>query len=131
MNEAFQRCAQDMRRKMIPEHMAHFNDDMFPKWLGPLYMGLYIAMDSNKVLEGEVSLGTFLATLALMKDISGEFSEAYHIILALTEELGSLRDLTVYFNKDTDLLAWKAVNRQRRENTSLVLRLGFGFALLY
>ena len=54
-------------------------------------MGLYIAMDSNKVLDGEVSLGTFLATLALMKDISGEFSEAYHIILALTEAGDSRR----------------------------------------
>ncbi|CAK9011532.1 ATP-binding cassette sub-family B member 7, partial [Durusdinium trenchii] len=57
----------------------------------------------------EVTLGTFLATLALMKDISSEFSEAYHITLSLIEELGSLRDLTVYFNKETDLLAWKVI----------------------
>lgn len=102
---------------MIPESVAHLNDDFFPKWLGPIYMGLYIALDAGQVLRGEVTLGTFLATLALMKDISSEFSEAYHITLSLIEELGSLRDLTVYFNKETDLLAWKAVNRQRRQNT--------------
>lgn len=117
MNEAFQKSASEMRRNMIPESVAHLNDDFFPKWLGPIYMGLYIALDAGQVLRGEVTLGTFLATLALMKDISSEFSEAYHITLSLIEELGSLRDLTVYFNKETDLLAWKAVNRQRRQNT--------------
>lgn len=117
MNEAFQRSASEMRRNLVPENVAHLNDDFFPKWLGPIFMGLYIALDASKVLQNEVSLGTFLATLALMRDISAEFSEAYHIILALIEEFRSLRDLTVFFNKETDLLAWKAVSRQRRENT--------------
>ncbi len=31
----------------------------------------------------------------------------------------NFKELTVFFNKETDLLAWKAVNRQRRENTTL------------
>eukprot|EP00434_Breviolum_minutum_P000523 symbB.v1.2.000450.t1/scaffold32.1/size405148/23 len=117
MNEAFQHSAGDMRRKLVPENVAHLNDDFVPKWLGPIFMGLYIAMDARKVLEDKVTLGTFLATLGLMREISDEFSEAYHIILSMMEEFGSLKELTVFFNKETDLLAWKAVNRQRRENT--------------
>ena len=37
----------------------------------------------------------------------------------VTASLSEFKELTVFFNKETDLLAWKAVNRQRRENTTL------------
>ena len=42
------------------------------------------------------------------------------MILDLTDKFGAIQQLTVYFNKPTDLLMWKAVNRQRREATPLV-----------
>lgn len=41
------------------------------------------------------------------------------MILDLTDKFGSIQQLTLYFNKPTDLLMWKAVNRQRREATPL------------
>ena len=39
--------------------------------------------------------------------------------LERSHNLSKFQELTVFFNKETDLLAWKAVNRQRRENTTL------------
>lgn len=48
----------------------------FPKWLGPLFVGVYVAVYAPSVFSNAISLGTFLATIQIMKDISSEFAEA-------------------------------------------------------
>ena len=40
------------------------------------------------------------------------------MILELADTFASIQYLTSYFNKETDLLTWKGVNRKRRELTS-------------
>lgn len=40
-----------------------------------MFVGVYIAMYSHSVFSGSISLGTFLATIGIMKDISSEFAE--------------------------------------------------------
>ncbi|CAE7530256.1 ABCB10, partial [Symbiodinium natans] len=117
MNEEFQKTSGDLQRQMVPDHLRDANDNMFPKWLGPFFMGLYVAIEANRVLDNSLSLGTFLATVGIMKDISEEFEEGYAIILELSQFYYSVVDLTVFFNKDTDLRTWKAVNRKRREES--------------
>eukprot|EP00439_Symbiodinium_sp_Y106_P027438 s439_g3.t1 len=120
MNEEFQKTSGDLRREMVPDHLRDANDNMFPKWLGPFFMGLYVSIEAGRVLDGSLSLGTFLATVGIMKDISEEFEEGYAIILELTQFYYSVVDLTVFFNKPTDLRTWKAVNRQRRDESKRV-----------
>ncbi|CAK9021666.1 unnamed protein product [Durusdinium trenchii] len=117
MNEIFARKTDELRRQSVPESIEAVNNEYFPKWLGPLFVGVYIAVYAHSVFSNAISLGTFLATIGIMKDISSEFAEAYEIILELTDTFGSIQHLTVYFNKPTDLLMWKQVNRQRREAT--------------
>ncbi|CAK9019444.1 Multidrug resistance protein pgp-1 (P-glycoprotein A) (P-glycoprotein-related protein 1) [Durusdinium trenchii] len=127
MNEIFARKTDELRRQSVPESIEAVNNEAeflkcrskeyFPKWLGPLFVGVYIAVYAHSVFSNAISLGTFLATIGIMKDISSEFAEAYEIILELTDTFGSIQHLTVYFNKPTDLLMWKQVNRQRREAT--------------
>ncbi|CAE7197734.1 ssuB [Symbiodinium natans] len=117
MNEAFAATAGALRKAQSRKALAKLNDDMFPQWLGPGFTGLYIAMDANNVLTGQVSLGTFLATISILGSISGQFARAYCVVLDIVELTAPVRKLTVFFNKQTDLLTWKAVNRQRRENT--------------
>lgn len=117
MNEAFSVASGSLRTKFLRKHTADVHDDMFPKWLGPFFIALYIIIDSRLVLDGKITLGTFLATISILSSISDQFSRAYSTILDLQEFCAPMKKLTVYFNKETDLLMWKKVNRQRRENT--------------
>ena len=119
MNEIFARQTNELRRQYIPEKVEAVNNEYFPKWLGPVFVSIYIAMDAKSVFEGTISLGTFLATIQVMKDVSSEFADAYNMILELADTFASIQYLTSYFNKETDLLTWKGVNRKRRELTSL------------
>ena len=117
MNEAFAATAGALRKAQSRKALANLNDDMFPQWLGPGFTGLYIAMDANNVLTGQVTLGTFLATISILGSISGQFARAYNVVLDIYELTAPVKKLTVFFNKSTDLLTWKEVNRQRRDNT--------------
>jgi len=117
MNEAFSVASSSLRVKFLRKHSADMHDDMFPKWLGPFFIALYIVIDSKQVLDQKLTLGTFLATISILSSISDQFSRAYSTILDLQEFCAPMKKLTVYFNKETDLLMWKKVNRQRRENT--------------
>jgi len=117
MNEIFARKTDELRRQSVPEAMESVNNEYFPKWLGPLFVGVYVAVYAPSVFSNAISLGTFLATIQIMKDISSEFAEAYDIILELTDTFEAIQSLTVFFNKPTDLLMWKKINRERREAT--------------
>eukprot|EP00437_Effrenium_voratum_P005659 CAMPEP_0181427244 /NCGR_PEP_ID=MMETSP1110-20121109/16071_1 /TAXON_ID=174948 /ORGANISM="Symbiodinium sp., Strain CCMP421" /LENGTH=824 /DNA_ID=CAMNT_0023550449 /DNA_START=48 /DNA_END=2522 /DNA_ORIENTATION=+ len=117
MNEIFARQTNELRREYIPEKVEAVNNEYFPKWLGPVFVSIYIAMDAKSVFEGTISLGTFLATIQVMRDVSSEFADAYNMILELADTFASIQYLTSYFNKETDLLTWKGVNRKRRELT--------------
>ena len=119
MNEIFARQTNELRREYIPENIEGVNNEYFPKWLGPVFVAAYIALDAQNVFDATISLGTFLATISVMKDISSEFADAYTLILDLAGTFGSIQYLTTYFNKETDLLTWKGVNRTRRELTPL------------
>jgi len=117
MNEGFATSASSLRQKQSRKALANLNDDMFPQWLGPGFTALYISFDANNVLNGQVTLGTFLATISILGSISGQFARAYGVILDILELAAPVQKLTGFYNKPTDLMTWKGVNRQRRENT--------------
>ncbi|CAE7412923.1 ABCB10 [Symbiodinium pilosum] len=117
VNDAFDELTETERADTVPLNVASVNNDYFPAWLGPLFVSAYIVIDAGKVFEGELSLGTFLATVAVMRDVSSEFGRLYHLILELADLMISIRQLTLYINKRTDLRPRKAVNRERRALT--------------
>ena len=67
---------------MIPSWVNRY----FPKWLGPLFVGVYVALYSPSVFDNSVSLGTFLAMIHVMKDISSEFAEVQTADLLISGE---------------------------------------------
>ncbi|OLQ00894.1 hypothetical protein AK812_SmicGene16400 [Symbiodinium microadriaticum] len=68
MNEGFATSAASLRQKQSRKALANLNDDMFPQWLGPGFTALYISFDATNVLNGQVTLGTFLATISDPKE---------------------------------------------------------------
>eukprot|EP00928_Gymnodinium_smaydae_P029802 TRINITY_DN22345_c0_g1_i1.p1 TRINITY_DN22345_c0_g1~~TRINITY_DN22345_c0_g1_i1.p1 ORF type:complete len:923 (+),score=178.65 TRINITY_DN22345_c0_g1_i1:62-2770(+) len=95
------------------------NNNYFPKWLGPTFIGIYIALYAGPVLDGTAGLGPFLATIRVFKELSEEFLEMYLQLMTIASASGPLRKLTWIFNLPTDALLWKKVNRERRERTRI------------
>eukprot|EP00929_Paragymnodinium_shiwhaense_P100186 TRINITY_DN6232_c0_g1_i1.p1 TRINITY_DN6232_c0_g1~~TRINITY_DN6232_c0_g1_i1.p1 ORF type:complete len:1010 (+),score=275.61 TRINITY_DN6232_c0_g1_i1:74-3103(+) len=103
---------------LVAETMEMHNQN-FAKWLGPLFIGSFIAFQAYAVLIGDLSLGTFLATVRIFNELSEQFSEAYEQLMTVSLAVGPLKRLATYLNRPTDLMLWKGVNRKRREHTKI------------
>jgi len=109
---------QNFRIVDVPAEVVKMNNNWFPKWLGPIFIGVFIALDAPKVFTNEISLGQFVTSMGIFNQLSLDFMEMYADVLELTRSIVSLKSFTKYFNMPTDMLVWKAVNRQRREMTA-------------
>lgn len=86
-------------------------------WLGPVFIGGFIALQSPKVLHRQMELGDFLATLQIIKQVSDLCQDTYEALDAITDTFIPLRKCAVFMNRQTDLQSWYLVNRSRREVT--------------
>lgn len=117
MCDKFQEALERLNHAVLPAELVKTNNNYFPKWLGPTFTGIYIALSARAVLNGSVSLGAFVATTRIFKELSEQFSEMYNELMKIASGCGPLRKLTDLFNLPTDAKHWKKVNRWRRERT--------------
>lgn len=117
MCDLFHEKVEELSEAQIPVEQIKVNNDAFPKWLGALFIGVYIATASESVLNGAASLGTFLATIRIYTELSHQFAEGYKEFIKVLSAVGPLKKLTLYFNRPTDCGLWKNVNRRSREST--------------
>ncbi|CAE8585907.1 unnamed protein product [Polarella glacialis] len=116
-NEEFAKKSAQCREKELPAEIVKANNAYFPKWLGALFVGVYIIDSARDVIHGELSLGVFLATIGIFQQISSDFAEGYLEMMNVSESISPLQTLTVLLNMATDVRSWKAVNRSRRAQT--------------
>jgi ABC-type multidrug transport system fused ATPase/permease subunit len=126
MCDVFEHASEQLSAVAVPADVVKVNNNYFPKWLGPLFIGGYVVYSVGSVLDGQkcteecsqyVSLGTFLATLRIFKELSEEFAEMYKELMTIAGCSGALRKLTFLLNLPTDAPMWKRVNRERRRRT--------------
>lgn len=65
MSEIFEKKANLARLSVIPEQQVALNNNYFPQWLGPTFIGAYIALFAESVLDGSTSMGVFLAIISV------------------------------------------------------------------
>jgi len=119
MNHVFAEKSEDLRSAHLKERTIIMNNDYITKWIGPVFIGQYIAANAAEVLNGEHSLGTFLTTISVFGYIACDFGDLYREFITVSSVIEPLRGFTTYFNLATDLKRWKSVNRRRREVTKL------------
>merc|ERR1719265_1457966 len=90
-------------------------------WITIICNGTYIAIVSQAVLAGSVSLGTFLATINVYKDLGDRFDGVYQNITGLLSARDPLIGLTEMLAKDTDVVERKAALDARRDNMQYAL----------
>eukprot|EP00747_Dinoflagellata_sp_TGD_P074057 gnl/TRDRNA2_/TRDRNA2_158171_c4_seq1.p1 gnl/TRDRNA2_/TRDRNA2_158171_c4~~gnl/TRDRNA2_/TRDRNA2_158171_c4_seq1.p1 ORF type:complete len:859 (+),score=147.28 gnl/TRDRNA2_/TRDRNA2_158171_c4_seq1:373-2577(+) len=90
-----------------------WNEQLVP-WLTLIAIGGYIALGSQEVLSGDVSLGQFLATINVYKDLGDRFEGVYTILRSGLQVIEPLIGLVKMLNAKTDLPERMARNRVRR-----------------
>jgi len=117
--ELFEERSKELSEGRLPMERMIVNNNYAPKWLGPVFTGVYIAMNAQKVLanESDLPLGVFLATVRVFAELAENFEGAYEELIEISSAVGPLRKLSLFLNMETDLKKWKEVNRERRELT--------------
>merc|ERR1719199_1084531 len=64
---------------------------------------------------GKLSLGAFLATINIFKEVGAELSEIYFELMEIQKSVGPLRKIAYFMNLETDLVPRMKINRCRRE----------------
>jgi ABC-type multidrug transport system fused ATPase/permease subunit len=77
-------------------------------------MGLSAFMVET-VSDGTLSLGTFLSTINVFKEIGTEISEIYLECMEIQLSFGPLKKITRYMNYETDLVRRMEIGRNRQE----------------
>eukprot|EP00747_Dinoflagellata_sp_TGD_P010577 gnl/TRDRNA2_/TRDRNA2_119947_c2_seq1.p1 gnl/TRDRNA2_/TRDRNA2_119947_c2~~gnl/TRDRNA2_/TRDRNA2_119947_c2_seq1.p1 ORF type:complete len:501 (+),score=77.65 gnl/TRDRNA2_/TRDRNA2_119947_c2_seq1:3-1505(+) len=119
MNDLFYYKADQYRKSSIPEKSIILTNNYFPTWLGPIFVGIFIASNAQRVIDKDLRLGGFLAAIHSFVQISVECSHLYSKIMEANTTIEALRRITVFLNMQTDLFDWKKVNRERRKETYL------------
>lgn len=105
------------RDAKVPLNKVKMQTELFPTWLATILVFLFIAFESQAVLAGELSLGTFLATIKIYQEIGEQFTEGFSCVMELLGSKGALVKITTYLNLETDLKSKKNINRARRKLT--------------
>ncbi|CAE7209335.1 Abcb9 [Symbiodinium microadriaticum] len=94
-----------------------WNSQLIP-WITLLAIGNYMAMSSRVVLSGNTSLGSFLATINVYKDLGDRFTTILRGFTSLSKSISPLCGLTLQFSYQVDVLD-RSETFQRRERFAL------------
>mmetsp|Transcript_8545 Transcript_8545/g.20284 ORF Transcript_8545/g.20284 Transcript_8545/m.20284 type:complete len:841 (-) Transcript_8545:23-2545(-) len=94
-----------------------WNSQLIP-WITLLAIGIYMSLASRVVLHGHTSLGSFLATINVYKDLGDRFSTVLRGFTSLSKSISPLCGLTLQFSLEVDVPA-RADCFKRREAFAL------------
>ncbi|CAJ1364156.1 unnamed protein product [Effrenium voratum] len=105
------------RLSVIPEQQVALNNNYFPQWLGPTFIGAYIALFAESVLEGTTSMGVFLAIISVISDMTNDFEGIFIELMSINTRIDSLKVLTHFFNMESELPILRELNLRNRART--------------
>jgi len=85
-----------------------------PPWLTTVLVGGYIIFGVSQIESGLVTLGAFVATINVFKELGVELTELYMLLMEIQKVTGPLRKIAYYLNLPTDMEDRLNVNRERR-----------------
>ena len=120
MNDKFAARATKLSDVRLPRAAYELRSEFFFEWLGPLFVGGYVAFYSPLVLSDKLSLGTFLATISVFKEVGHNFADGFARIRRVAAKFGPLVDLTVFLNRATDVQDLGDLIESRVHETSIL-----------
>jgi ABC-type multidrug transport system fused ATPase/permease subunit len=92
------------------------NNQYVAPWLTAILIGGYMVFGANPInTGGSLTVGAFLATINVFKELGAEQKEIYSECLEVQRSFGPLLTISYYMNLPSDLVARRKMNRLRRE----------------
>jgi len=78
-------------------------------WIPSIVTGMYILFGVPRVVRGDVTLGTFLAIIAIIAKVGAATLKAHGAVMKIVATFVPLRNVTILLNRRTDLVESKAL----------------------
>lgn len=121
----YQSCLEKFNRSSISSGLVSTQIQYFPQWLVVLLVGVYLMTGTFQVTTcgGTVSLGAFLATVNIYKEIGADLKAAFHEASEIVLATGPLRQVVSLMNQLTDVELHMETARWRKQFCTI--RMGF------
>lgn len=118
MSDIFEGAADDHTKASIPVTFVKLNTFYATKFLSGFFIATYIIMQAPAVLDGHLSLGLFLATIAIYGTyLADALTDLNNHLTAIMESFTSLEDFTLFLNLPLELPDLHKLHGQRRDDT--------------
>lgn len=118
ISDAFAVAVRSFSKEKIPETIARLNTRYTTKFLSGIFIAIYIVAKTPAVLDHELSLGVFLATITIFGTyLADAITDLNQQLMFIIDAFAPLKDFTKYLNLELNLLELKKVNRARRGHT--------------
>lgn len=116
--DRFEMRIDDMSSKEVRASLVIQNNSYLAPYLTTFFIGCYIFVGAYQldVLNngGTLTLGAFLATINVFKELGREIQEIYIECMEVQKSFGPLKIISIYMNFPTDLKERMRINRMRR-----------------
>jgi len=94
------------------------NNMYMAPWLTTLFVGMWILYGSSQMesFGGTVSLGAFIATINIFKEVGFELCEVYIELMEVQRAFGPLEKICCWMNKEVDLFERMNMLKNRQED---------------
>lgn len=115
--DEFEHFIGDFNGKNATASAVRVNNAFLAPWLSTLFVGLWFVIGGKKVADpsDDATLGSFLTTLGIFKEVGSSWSSIYGIILSVQSALVPLGKITTFMNLATDLGDRKHMNAKRKQ----------------
>lgn len=103
-------------------NMFNFGAEQLIPNMSVVFIGVYIAIGARLVIDKKISLGSFLATINVYKDLGDRFENVGLTIRNMFKIVDPLIGITKMLNMGTDLGERKNRNRKRRQFVKDILQ---------
>jgi len=117
MNDLFHTKALHLRNTIEEFDGFETNTQSVFEFLGPGFIGAFIAFNVTHVLSGAMSLGSFVATINVLKEVNKLTLDAFEKVRQVTKQFTPLRKYTNFLNMNTELRNLKQVQDTRKIQT--------------
>lgn len=99
----FQEMLKKQRGLVMTLKLFNFRNALLIPWITLIVIGIYMAVFGQLVVQGKLSLGAFLATINIYKDLGDRFGKVQDTIEAMVSTIEPLTGLTEQFNLETEV----------------------------
>eukprot|EP00929_Paragymnodinium_shiwhaense_P067995 TRINITY_DN34179_c0_g1_i1.p1 TRINITY_DN34179_c0_g1~~TRINITY_DN34179_c0_g1_i1.p1 ORF type:complete len:889 (-),score=196.30 TRINITY_DN34179_c0_g1_i1:98-2764(-) len=122
MNDIVEHRSENVAIARIPKALFKLHTELVLQWVGPVMSAAFMYLQGLLVVEGRMTLGDFLATVLIIRNVASDMLDAYMAYEGMTATFKPLLRVTKYLNLETDLMYRKRFNRARRQESNAAMQ---------